>query len=73
MQTTTLRCEWLLRALGEAMLNKIRVKKLGQSPKSTVDGEIGAEELLASKGSDHVRTRYIAWRLKLVKRKWQSL
>lgn len=57
MQTTILRCEWLLRALRKAVLNKIRAESLGESPKSTVDGEIGAEDILALKGRDHLRTR----------------
>lgn len=42
---------------GKAVLNKIRAESLGECPKSTVDGEIGAEDLLALKGRDHVRTR----------------
>lgn len=61
VQTATLRCEWhSSEPLAEEKLNKIRAKSLGQSPKSTIDGEMGAKELLALKGSDHVKTRYIA-------------
>lgn len=44
------------------MLSKFRVKSLGLSPKSTIDGEMRTEELLALKDSEHVKTRYIVQR-----------
>lgn len=44
------------------MLSKVRAKSLGLSLKSTIDGEMGAEEQLALKDSEHVTTRYIVQR-----------